>query len=348
MLLPLSLQCFAQAASINDCQAIQDRLARYACYDSWDSASGTVRQSAPARSSSARVQQEEEEGSLLGRIFDGDDEGADQEQAEPAQTATVSTPESELESFGRVQPSTRLIDGLDGQSELVDTIADLEQLGPSMWLISLEGGQQWKQMLSKRYTLQEGDEIRIYPTRWGNDFRLSSTRLGGFIQVTRIDAGYAASEVASEAAPQPAPRTSAPPVQQQEEEEERSLLGRIGGIFDRDDEEAAEPEEPAQVATAATPESELESFGRVQPSTRLIDGLDGKSELVDTITTLEQVGPSLWLITLEGGQQWKQMVGKRYSLQEGEEIRIYPTRWGNAFRLTSSRLGGYIQVARFD
>ncbi len=345
VLIPFSLQCSAQAASIGDCQAIQDRLARYACYDSWDAASGTVRQSAPARSNSARVQQqEEEESSLLGRIFDRDSDEAEAEQS--AQVATDSSPGSDLENFGRPQANTRIVNGLDGESELIDNVADLEQLGPSLWLITLEGGQQWKQMLSKRYALQEGDQIRIYSTRWGSSFRLASNRLGGYIQVERVDSGSAVASVPQSASRQAAPAAataSAPPVQQ-EEEEERSFLGRI---FDRDSDEA-EAEEPVQVATDSTAESTVENFGRPQASARLTGGLDGKPELIDTIADLEQVGPSIWMITLESGQQWKQAVGKRYSLQVGEEVRIYPTRWGSAFRLSSSRLGGYIQVGRVD
>ncbi|MDY6984686.1 MAG: hypothetical protein SV422_16495, partial [Pseudomonadota bacterium] len=43
LLLPAAAQVHAQASTLNDCQAIQDRLARYACYDSWDATSGEVR-----------------------------------------------------------------------------------------------------------------------------------------------------------------------------------------------------------------------------------------------------------------------------------------------------------------
>ena len=91
------------------------------------------------------------------------------------------------ESFGRQQAGARVVEGLDGKAELIDTVAELEQLGPNLWLIQLEGGQRWQQMLSKRYNLQEGDEVRIYPTRWGENFRLTAPRLSGYIQVERLD-----------------------------------------------------------------------------------------------------------------------------------------------------------------
>lgn len=193
ILLPLSAQSFAQAETLGDCQAIQDRLARYACYDSWDAASGVVRQSVPARSTTTtqapraqeraevRAQEEEDERSLFGRIFRRGSNDAAEEQVASSGTQTP------VESFGRAQNSARIIEGSDGKSELLGTVAELEQMGPNIWLITLDGGQVWQQMQSKRYNLQEGDQVRIYPTRWGNNYRLSVEKLGGFIQVRRVN-----------------------------------------------------------------------------------------------------------------------------------------------------------------
>ena len=42
-------------------------------------------------------------------------------------------------------------------------------------------------MISKRYPLEVGDEVRIYSTRWGSSFRLSAERVGSYIQVERVD-----------------------------------------------------------------------------------------------------------------------------------------------------------------
>lgn len=195
ILTPLSLCSTVQAADISDCRAIQDRLARYACYDSWDTAAGTVsrsRSSAPAPaaqnngSQSARVEAvEEEESSFfgLGRIFNRD--AAD---VQPEAT-TEAAPVSELDGFGRTDESdnARVLEGADGKSELVDTIASLEQYGPVMLRITLESGQEWQQMYSKSYPLKVGDEVRIYPTRWGSSYRLSAARLAGYIQVKRVE-----------------------------------------------------------------------------------------------------------------------------------------------------------------
>lgn len=332
-LLPASIQCFAQASTINECQAIQDRLARYACYDKWDSASGTVRQSAPAPRASTTTSRSEQPA-----------------QAAPQAPATTDT-------FGR-QPASnaRVVEG-DRGTELFDTVADIEARGPSLVLVTLESGQQWVQMISKRYPLAVGDEVRIYPTRWGSSYRLSSERVGGYIQVERVDDGSAVAI----ASPAPAPR--AVPAQEAgavEDEDSPGLFGRtvgaiggvgsrIGGIFGRDsaeDEAAA----PAASAGSAAPvaEATVGEFGRASASNaRVVDGDQG-SELFDTVASLEQAGPSLWLITLQSGQQWKQMISKRYTLEVGDEVRIYPTRWGSSYRLSSERAGGYIQVERVD
>ena len=338
ILIPASAQTYAQAATLDDCQAIQDRLARYACYDSWDAASGVVRQSVPRPSSAPRQEQAEDETSLFGRVFDRD---ADDEPEQQPQVGTQDG-ESSIANFGRPQSNARIIEGTEG-SELIDRVAALEQLGPSLWIITLEGGQQWKQMISKRYNLTVGDEIRIYPTRWGSSYRLASERIGGYIQVERIDAIPTA--VAGTA---PVPRAEQPqPARQQEEaqdeNEEGSLLGRI---FNRDS-DGDEAPAPRQ-ATTEPAGTTVEAFGRPQSEARVIEGSDGKSELIDTIAALEQLGPSLWLVTLEGGQQWQQMISKRYNLNVGDEVRIYPTRWGSSYRLTSSRVGSYIQVERVD
>lgn len=349
-------QCFAQAADLSDCQGIQDRLARYACYDKWDSASGVVRQAVPtARSSTARAQEGEDETSLFGRVFNRD--STDEEQA--PEIATQQTAPTTSDNFGR--SNARVVQGDEG-AELVDTVAAIDQRGPSMLLVTLESGQQWQQMISKRYPLAVGDEVRIYPTRWGSSFRLASERAGGYIQVERVDNGG----TVAVGSPAPAPRAA--PAQEPEAQEEDNSPGlfgrtvgaiggvgsRIGGIFtgDSDEEEAEEPAAPTaapQVATenaapAATVESGVGTFGRTSGSSaRIVDG-----ELIDTVASLQQTGPSLWLVTLEGGQKWQQMISKRYTLQVGDEVRIYPTRWGSSFRLASERSGGYIQVERVD
>ena len=333
ILVPLSSQAVAQAATLDDCQAIPDRLARYACYDNWDAASGTVRQTAPRQVPVPR--QSEDAASEFGRASVRNDDAS---QADAPATAAEGGAQTTMSNFGRSESTARIVEGGAG-SELIDTVADIEQLGPSLLLITLEGGQQWRQMISKRYNLSVGDDIRIYPTRWGSSYRLTAEHLGSYIQVQRVDAGRAALSTNT-----PAPRQTPPPnsAQRAEPEEERSLLGRL---FDRDDGEE-QPEE-ARVAPAGNSNT-VEGFGRIEPDARILEGSGGKTELVDTVAELEQLGPSMLMITLSSGQKWKQMISKRYNLNVGDEIRIYPTRWGSSYRLTSERAGSYIQVERVD
>lgn len=70
-------------------------------------------------------------------------------------------------------------------TELVDRIAALEK-SPEGWIITLDNGQIWRQSINKRYNLHDGQQVRIYPTYWGSDYRLSAEGNGAFIQVRRI------------------------------------------------------------------------------------------------------------------------------------------------------------------
>ena len=70
--------------------------------------------------------------------------------------------------------------------EFAATIVDLRESIPDNYLITLENGQVRRQMRPKRYPLQPGYEVRIYSSRWGNSYRLSSPILNGFVQVERV------------------------------------------------------------------------------------------------------------------------------------------------------------------
>lgn len=70
--------------------------------------------------------------------------------------------------------------------EMFGTIASLRQFAPNQVTITLTNGQVWRQRRAERYGLREGQDVRIYATRWGDDFRLSVKDLGGFIQVERV------------------------------------------------------------------------------------------------------------------------------------------------------------------
>ena len=69
-------------------------------------------------------------------------------------------------------------------------------------------------------------------------------------------------------------------------------------------------------------------------------------ELHSTISKLREYIPGRYLITLENGQVWRQMVAERYRLRVGHNVRIYPSRWGKSFRLSAEELKGFIQVER--
>lgn len=129
---------------------------------------------------------------------------------------------------------------------------------------------------------------------------------------------------------------------------------------------AAEEPEPAAAARRAEPEPEAPSAAREAAAVEDVDvsarpepgdrfgfrnlreeaAEDDAPELVATIAALRETVPNAYLITLENGQIWRQSRPHRYPLQVGYEVRIYPSRWGSSYRLTSDILNGFIQVER--
>jgi hypothetical protein len=115
----------------------------------------------------------------LPRLFGGGEEASESDKinAEPDEENTV-------ESFGR---EARVVVNTEGQGELQDQIVELFEANPNMWVLRLASGQVWRQTHPKRLNLREGDAVRIYPSRWGENFRLQTPRLSGFIQVLRVE-----------------------------------------------------------------------------------------------------------------------------------------------------------------
>lgn len=70
------------------------------------------------------------------------------------------------------------------------------------------------------------------------------------------------------------------------------------------------------------------------------------AQILSRIAALDERLPNSYLITLENGQTWRQVRSERYSLRVGHHVRIYPTRWGNSYRLTAEESRGFIQVER--
>jgi hypothetical protein len=99
-------------------------------------------------------------------------------------------------------------------------------------------------------------------------------------------------------------------------------------------------EQPVKEASRVTEEN----FG-FPPEKR--DDEEDIVELHSTIKELKEIRPYSYLITLENGQIWRQMVAERYRLRVGHNVRIYPTRWSKkSFRLSAEGLKGSIQVER--
>ena len=95
------------------------------------------------------------------------------------------TEQQRVDSFG-LESQARVVSRGDDGEELLDNIVDIDTYRPNMFEITLESGQIWRQMVPKRFALRKGDPVRIYPIRIGEDYRLTTARLEGFIQVKRV------------------------------------------------------------------------------------------------------------------------------------------------------------------
>jgi len=116
-----------------------------------------------------------------------------QVQAQPAseaqqevESASIPPANSVENDFGLPEENINGLTEKAQENELIARVAEIRELGLNRFLITLENGQAWEQMETKRFALAEGDEVRIYSTRWGNSYRLSSQSHNGFIQVQRL------------------------------------------------------------------------------------------------------------------------------------------------------------------
>lgn len=181
ILLPLSLCCSAQVVDVSGCRTIEDRLQRFDCYESLEAADIGSGQEAESRERLTVQQRSTDSPAAAAPI---------EERAQPAaETNSLPVETRDVDSFGKVSATenVRVIEGTDGKSELIDKVASIERLLPNLVLITLQSGQKWRQMVDKRYPVSVGDEVRIYPSRWGDAYRLSATRVSGYIQVERVD-----------------------------------------------------------------------------------------------------------------------------------------------------------------
>ena len=121
---------------------------------------------------------------VIGNLFRRNrDEDQEQEVALSEDTSA-----DRLDNFGRgTSTISKVIENAEGQEELIDVVVELTMAKPNMWLIRLASGQVWRQTHSRRYNLRKGDEVRIYSTQWGENYRLETERLSGFIQMLRVE-----------------------------------------------------------------------------------------------------------------------------------------------------------------
>jgi len=105
---------------------------------------------------------------------------------------------------------------------------------------------------------------------------------------------------------------------------------------------------PAPVATPEESAGAVRTFGQSTATARVEADAEGNTELVDTVTAVRQVDPTKIQITLSSGQVWRQTVGKRYLLREGDTVHISGSSWGDEFRLSADGKRGFIQVRRVE
>jgi hypothetical protein len=109
-----------------------------------------------------------------------------QEVAQEVESASMPPADSVEDNFGL--PEEKVNEGKEKAqaNELIARVAEIKELDLNRFLITLENGQAWEQMETRRFALVEGDEVRIYSTRWGSSYRLASRSHRGFIQVQRL------------------------------------------------------------------------------------------------------------------------------------------------------------------
>lgn len=183
ILVPLSFSSSAQLVDVSGCRTIEDSLQRFDCYEKLDAVDPVSRKEESRQNVSIQPAQpaRTERPSAI-------PQPEERKQAAP-EVAADAGENADVNQFGRkaVEDDARLIEGDKGKSELIGTIASLEERRPNLWLVTLTNGQRWLQMQNKPYFMEEGETVRIYPTIWGSSYRLTAPRLSGYIQVRRLD-----------------------------------------------------------------------------------------------------------------------------------------------------------------
>ena len=87
----------------------------------------------------------------------------------------------------------------------------------------------------------------------------------------------------------------------------------------------------------------VEQFGKQKQI--IATDKNGRDILFDRIQSLQR-GQDGWIIVLASGQVWKQKYNRRYSLKEGQDVKIEPGIFGGGYHLTVSHLKSFIYVER--
>lgn len=178
------MQPSAVDTALRDCLALTDNLTRLTCYDNLararqtdDSARTPEPASAPIATSTAAAPAPAETAIA---------EPATIEAAPvtpPATAATIASEPTPVAEFG--QTAARVEPDAEGAETLVDRVVEARRVEPTKWLLTLQSGQLWRQSVGKSYVIRPGDTVRISPSSWGTDYRLSVEGRRGYIQVTR-------------------------------------------------------------------------------------------------------------------------------------------------------------------
>lgn len=177
--------------AIKQCSQLADATERYACFDRATAAAG-LRPGGAAPAAGAPAQSPRAPGAATtqSRIPASPPRPAEPAAAPAAPpapapaTAEGSRPGAPFDPPA-VEARRQATDNAEANS-FRDRIVDLREREPGKWLITLESGQQWYQVESKRYALGKGMDVRIYPGLFGSSWRLSADELKGFVQVQRV------------------------------------------------------------------------------------------------------------------------------------------------------------------
>ena len=144
---------------VEQCLELESAAARGACF------AAQVDQALDDRSSS-----DASDGSAATRS------DADRDRAAAAQRTTQPAPRAAARPFDRARDA-------DEEIEYFGKIVELRETVPNSYVITLDNGQVWRQTDPQRYPLRTGLDVRLEPTRWGSQYRLTSEATGGYIRV---------------------------------------------------------------------------------------------------------------------------------------------------------------------